>query len=85
MKKLSQFNFQTLLTRAKKEITQLVESGEVPPESIFSFADLHDFVDANLIGVPDNAVFTQEDVPVLNDLHTALSEWITKGSLMSLK
>src|SRR5688500_4628786 len=80
----------TAVTRAKKEILYDVTAGTVP-RSVKSFADLHDYVDANGYGDafswPDLPSEAEDDAYVTahcnfwNAVQDKLHEWIASGQM----
>ena len=69
-------NFETILDKAKKEILSDIKEGIVP-DTVTSFSDLHDFVDANCYGgFCDENYETSKNLEFENEIQTKLDEWI---------
>ncbi|MBC7845532.1 MAG: hypothetical protein H7Y10_03470 [Flavobacterium sp.] len=69
-------NFETVLAQAKKEILSDIKEGIVP-NTVTSFSDLHDFVDANYYGgFCDENYKASKDFEFENEIQTKLDEWI---------
>jgi hypothetical protein len=71
------------IERAKAEILADVEKG-VMPQSVGSFSELHDHVDANgyggLFDVPFDSA-SDRDTKLINDLQDAVDVWIKAGGV----
>lgn len=76
------------IVKAKQQIREDVACGLLPPD-VGSFAELHDYVDANLYGLDDPAdeaywdkagEFLSESVNAIQD---AVDAWIKTGALKS--
>jgi hypothetical protein len=72
------------IMRAKREIREDVEAGKVPSD-VDSFAQLHDYVDANEYGgltewgdESRTPICTDEDVEDANHVQDAISLWLAK-------
>lgn len=69
-------NFDIILNQAKKEILSDIKEGIVP-DTVTSFSDLHDFVDANYYGgfCAENYE-ASKDFDFEDEIQTKLDEWI---------
>lgn len=71
---------QVAVERGKREIRADIARGRIPVDEVLTFADLHDYVDANeYAGLCDDGV-DPETTPI-NEIQNALSEWIQSGAL----
>jgi hypothetical protein len=77
------------LTEAMKtEVRDLIADGNVP-ETVQDFSDLHDYVDANMLGGSKLPEYPDDDdeaeewsntaVELLNEAQTEISRWLTSG------
>jgi hypothetical protein len=66
------------ISRGKGELLQDVRQGKIPA-SVRSFAQLHDYLDANYYG----GAFEQNDLTIQewNQVQAALDQWIAGGGL----
>jgi len=69
-------NFGIILNQAKKEILSDIKEGIVP-DTVTSFSDLHDYVDANYYGgFCDENYEASKDFEFEDEIQTKLDEWI---------
>ncbi len=73
------------IERAKSEVIADVKDGIVPAY-VASFADLHDYIDANGYGGAFEGTFDASDEAhaFWNAVQGAVDEWIKKGALLNL-
>lgn len=68
-------------TDCKMDIDELIESGELP-DDIACFADIHDHVDANMLGGTSMLVERYDMdfvVEVMNAAHPNINAWLANG------
>lgn len=70
----------TVVAAMKREILEYASSRIIPTE-VKSFSDLHDFMDANLLGLPEGYVFSNDDTDLLNQAQDQINQWIAAGGL----
>lgn len=69
----------------KDQIIGHLYDGTVPARRIHTFADLHDYVDANMYGVTDaNSPMSSEDMDFWNEVQERLAKWIENWTVTGL-
>lgn len=74
-----------VVAQAKAEIIRDAQAGHLPVDAITTFADLHDYTDANTYGgLCDEhvaEVFRVDDIDTLNLVQDTVDVWIKEGGL----
>ena len=74
----------SLVESIKKEVRELIADGTIPA-TVSSFSELHDYVDANMLGGTEDLLQFDEngdshcDIDELNAAQTEVSEWLKNG------
>ncbi len=73
---------QETIARAKREVLEACDTGEIDAQAVTGFADLHQYVDANSFGGAfDEGGHSPDDTDFWNSVQDALDTWIKAGGL----